>query len=127
MPKPSLSCYFERSPEVIRLAVMTCIRFSLSLRRVIDDVEGPLSPAAVWTQQELHCAQVASLLVDLRDLGASHGMRPVGARLEAQRHHSAPDDAGIPERRQMRAAVDPAGPQELEAQHLWVADPALER
>ena len=34
--KHSLFCYFKTSPDIIRLAVMLYLRFSLSLRNVED-------------------------------------------------------------------------------------------
>jgi putative transposase len=36
MTKRSPFCYFKTSPEIIRLVVMLCIRFPLSLRNVAD-------------------------------------------------------------------------------------------
>lgn len=36
MPRPHLFRYFKTSPEIIRLAVMLYIRFTLSLRNVED-------------------------------------------------------------------------------------------
>src|SRR3989338_2345506 len=54
-------------------------------------------------------------------------MRAVGARFEAQRHHPTSDDPRILSRGQVRAAMDPAGPQEIESNHFRVADPTIER
>src|SRR3989338_7581426 len=54
-------------------------------------------------------------------------MRAVGARFEAQRHHPTSDDPRILSRGQVRSAMDPAGPQEIESNHFRVADPTIER
>src|SRR3989338_2667048 len=87
----------------------------------------PRSTLFPYTTLFRSCTQVAGLLVYLRDFGASHGMRAVGARFEAQRHHPTSDDPRILSRGQVRAAMDPAGPQEIESNHFRVADPTIER
>jgi hypothetical protein len=47
------------------------------------------------SQQDLDSAEVASLLVNLRRLGPSHGMCAVSAGLQADRSNPSMDNAGI--------------------------------
>jgi putative transposase len=62
---------------------------------------------------QLDRTQVPCLLVDLRHLGPAHGMGAIRARLETERRDPATNDPRILPGRQVRAAVEPAGPQEL--------------
>ena len=75
-------------------------------------------------QQQLNHPMVASLPVDLRHLGPAHRMRAIGARLEADRGDPPPDYPCILPGQKVRAAVNPARPMKLEADHFWVLDPA---
>lgn len=102
---------------------------TLGERQGVLDVDAEVTHRAVHlrvAEQQLDRTQVSGLLVDLRHLGPPHRMRAVGARLQADRHDPPPDDPGILSRRQVRAAVDSAGPQELQADHFGIAHPALE-
>lgn len=99
-------------------------------RQSILDVDTEIAHRAVhlrMAKQQLDRPQVSGLLVDLRHLGSPHRMCTVGARLQSDRYNPSPDDPGILSRRQMRTAMDSAGPKELQADHFGVVDPALER
>lgn len=72
--------------------------YGLCNRKGILKLDAEVSNSAVhlrMAQQQLHCAKVARLFVDLRYLGPSHRMRAVCACLKANRRHPVTDDPRI--------------------------------
>lgn len=55
--------------------------------------------------QELHRSKIASLHINLRNLGATHGMGAVGTRLETDGDHPVRDEANILPRRNVQPSV----------------------
>jgi hypothetical protein len=64
-------------------------------------------------EEKLGRTQFPGLPLDLRDLGQAHEMGATSARFETERRDPATNDPRILPGSQVRAAVKPAGPQEL--------------
>ena len=78
-------------------------------------------------KQQLDCAQVAGLLVNLGNLCAPHRMRAIGARFQPDREHPVAHDPGILARGKVWASMETAWPEILTANHFGIVDPSLQR
>ncbi len=78
-------------------------------------------------RQKLDGAQVTGLAVDLCDLGPTHRMRSVGARLKPGRRNPVPNKASILTRGNVEPLVKAAGPEAFGADHQWIREPCRDR
>jgi len=74
-------------------------------------------------KQELHRPQVAGLSVNQGSLCSPQRVRPVPARIEADRGHPVADETGVLPCRQVRRGVQPAWKEEPAARHGGRGDP----
>jgi hypothetical protein len=67
------------------------------------------------SKQQLHCSQVAGLLVNLRRLGPPHRVRSISPAIQTGALNPAMDDPSILSGRDMRLVAEPAREKELAA------------
>lgn len=75
-------------------------------------------------EQQLDCAQVADLFVNLDNLGALHRMGAKGAWLQPDREQPVAQDPGTLPRGQVRTGVQAAWPKILTTDHFKILDPS---